>query len=223
MKFVKVIIDGKEYYERVDKEAENKKNDAEIEGEPEIVDAEIEGAKEQKWGERFASDAAAFFDKINAGTRDISNKIVSGAKDLGEKIKSGTERLFNKDKSQDPDSTEAKLLRLLPYMSKREAHEVAKKFLENDELLEKLDITTVMPFLSRDDCDLIFIKCIELGNESFELAKATQFVSDKCLSGVVDSYIAGKYPNMDIDEFYPFLKDNDIRRLFYHILANDKK
>jgi hypothetical protein len=220
MKFVKVIINGKEYYERVDdKEAKREKRNEE----PEIIDAEVTDSDEPSRAEKWGREASAFFDKLNTSSRDLSNKIVTGAKDLGEKIKSGTERLFNRDKSNNSDSTEAKLLRLLPYMSKKEAHEVAEKFLENDELLSKLDITTVMPFLSKDDCNSIFKKCIALGNVDFDLAKATQYVSDSCLSSVVDDYIAGRLPNLDIDEFYPFLKDSDIKRLFYHILANDKK
>ena len=219
MKFVKVIIDGKEYYERVE-DVKGKKRNCD---EPEVIEAEVTDAEELSRAEKWGRDASAFFDKINTSSREWSDKIVSGAKDLGEKIKNGTERLFNRDKSNNENSTEARLLRLLPYMSKKEAHEVAEKFLENDELLESLDITTVMPFLTKDDCNSIFLRCVSLGNIDFDLAKATQYVSDSCLSSVVDDYIDGLLPDLDIDEFYPFLKDSDIKRLFYHILASEKK
>ncbi len=227
MKFVKVIIDGKEYYQKVEEtvpEAESAEQpEGELDTEPEIIDAVIEDGEEPNWTEKFNREAYDFFEKVGTGAKDLGEKIVAGAKDLGEKIKMGTERLFNKDKSCDPTSTEAKLLRLLPYMSKEEAHGVAVKLLANDKSLKNLDIATIMPFLSSEDCDAVFVRCIELGNESYDIAKATPFVSEACLSAVVDSYIAGKYPELDIDSLYPFLKDSDIKKIFYHILESDNK
>ena len=229
MKFVKVVIDGKEYYERID--------DAEIGGaaevEPEIVDAEIEGAKEPTGAEKFKQDTAEFIEKFNNGAKEFGEKVATGAKNLGEKItvgakdlgkriRTGTERLFSKDKSTDPNSTEARLLRLLPYMSAKEAHEVAEKLISNDKSLAKLNISTVMPFLSAADCDAVFKKCIELGNTDYDLAAVVPYVSVSCLSEIVDGYIGGKYPELDIDLFYPFLGDEEIKRIFYHIV-NSKK
>ncbi|MBQ9071320.1 MAG: hypothetical protein IJY23_08255 [Clostridia bacterium] len=235
MKFVKVIIDGKEYYQKIEEkdiidesEVENKKSK---ENEPEIIDAEIENAEELSGSEKFKKDTQEFFEKVGNGAKDLGARIVDGAKNLGEKIsvgakdlgakiKEGTERLFNKDKSIDPDSTEAKLLRLLPYMSKKDAHSVCEKLLANDETLKNLDIATIMPFLDKEDCDAIFVKCVEVNNTNYDLATAIPFVSAKCLSRVVDNYIAGEYPELDIDSLYPFLSDADIKRIFYHIIGN---
>ena len=76
MKFIKVIIDGKEYYQKIDdceaveieKAAEETKNETSEkyeseenetstpESEPEVVDARIEGGEELSGGEKFKKD-----------------------------------------------------------------------------------------------------------------------------------------------------------------------
>ena len=218
MKFVKVTIDGKEYYRRVD-DTETDEREGTCDGE--YVDAEIEQGEEPTGSEKFWRDTQEFFEKVGTGAREFGEKIAAGAKDLGDKIKSGTERVFAKDKSFDPNSTEAKLLRLLPYMSAEEAHKVAEKLLENDATLKTLDVPTVMPFFTSDDCDRVFVKIIELGREC-DLAACMQYVSASCLSKIVDDYIAGKYPELDIDSLYPFLADSEIKKLFYHIIGAEK-
>ncbi len=235
MKFIKVIIDGKEYYQRVDDieeiaVEENKESDSE----PEIVDAKIEEGEEVKGAEKFKRDTKEFFERVGNGAKDLGQKIADGAKvigekitvgakDLGAKIKEGTERLFNKDKSGDPESTESKLLRILPYMSKEDTHEVCLKLLEKEDALADVNISTIMPFLSSEDCDTVFKRCIEINNKNYELATAIPYVSASCLTEIVDNYIAGKYPELVIDELYPFLSDGDIKRLFYHIIKNEDK
>jgi hypothetical protein len=230
MKFVKVVIDGKEYYERIDDASGEY---GAFDGDPEIIDAEIEGAKEPSGAEKFKQDTADFIEKFNNGAKEfgekvaasaknIGGKISDGAKDLGKRIKTGTERLFSRDKSIDPKSTEARLLRLLPYMSAKEAHEVAEKLIANDTSLSKLNISTIMPFLSASDCDAVFKKCIELNNTGYDLAAVVPYVSVACLSEIVDGYVGGKYPELDIDLFYPFLGDEEIKRIFYHIINSEK-
>ena len=232
MKFVKVVIDGKEYYKMLEEKDTAGVGESES-GEGEIIDADIEnneaGAKQNGTAEFFAkmkSGAEELGAKIADGARDIGAKIASGAKDLGEKVKSGTknlgERLFGKDKTFDPESKEAKLLRLLPYMSKKEAHKVCEQFIEDDEVVRKLSLPVIMPFLDTSDCDALFIKCLDSDIE-MDLPAVTAFVSKDCLSAVVDDYIAGKYPELDIDELYPCLSDADIKRLFYHIINSEEK
>jgi hypothetical protein len=39
------------------------------------------------------------------------------------------------------------------------------------------------------------------------------------LSDVIDGYIDGKYPKLDVDSLYPFLADEEIKKLFYHIIG----
>ena len=228
MKFVKVIIDGKEYYRM---ENENAGERFSADAEPEYIEVEIEDADgaESKSGD----GARRFFVKVGdvmkelggriaRESKDVYGKLSESAKDIGVKIKDGTERLFGRDKTIDPNSTEAKLLRLLPYMSKEDAHGVCEKLLESDESLKNLDISSIMPFLSSEDCDRVFEKCIALGNNKYDLAKTMPYVTSACKSRIVDGYIAEKYPSLDIDALYPFFSDADIKRLFYHIINEEK-
>lgn len=218
MKFVKVIIDGKEYYQKIE-EGDIVEESKETESESKTSETETDNTEEISGGEKFKRDTQEFFEKVGNGAKDFGAKLVDGAKNLGAKIKEGTERLFNKDKSIDPDSVEAKLLRLLPYMSKEDAHGVCEKLLSNDETIKNLDAATIMPFLSKNDCDAIFVKCIEVNNTDYDLAKTVPYVSAECITSVVDNYIAGAYPELDIDSLYPFLSDTDIKRIFYHIIG----
>ncbi len=239
MKFIKVIIDGKEYYSKVDEGTEDaaKATDSgcgNAADEGEIVDAEIGESTEPTGAEKLRRDTEEFFDKMGtgarefgerfaAGAREFGDKFTAGARELTEKIKSGTERLFSKDKTNDPSSMQAKLLKILPYMSGEEAHNICEKLLADDKTLSELDISTVMPFLSDSDCDAVFMRSIELGREEEDLKAALPYVSEACATKIVDGYIAGNYPNMNIDAFYPFLSDANVKKIFYHIIEENSE
>ena len=221
MKLEKVIIDGKEYYREI--------KDEEFVEVPETNKEEIDTETETQSDKKEKRDVQVFFEKVGKGAKDvgvkmfdgakkIGNKITVGAKDLGARMREGTERLFNRDKSGDPNSTEAKLLRLLPYMSEEDAHEFCKKLIASDEMIKKVNIADIMPFVSKDDCDALFLKCIIITDGKSDIAKAVPYVSKSCLAVVVDDYINGKYPDLDMDSLYPFLSDEEIKKIFYHII-----
>ncbi len=226
MKYRKVIIDGKEYLEIID---EDKKDDTEA-PEGETLECDIDDAGEPTSGEKFKRDAQEFFTKVGEGARDIGVKIGTGAKrfgvkvardvkDAGRKIKEGAERLFAKDKTSDPDSKESRLIRLLPYMSKSETHEVAELILADDEVLKGVDLSAVLPFLSKEDSGRLFLRAVELDKKSLDIGMIVQYIDKGLLTEIVDGYLEGKYPKLDIDSLYPFLSDEDIKRIFFHIVG----
>lgn len=219
MKLEKIVIDGKEYYRKIEED---------IVSDEYIVIEEVHKKTKAK------SETQIFFEKVGNGAKDIGVKIVDGtknigkkigvgAKEFGTKIKEGTERLFNRDKSYDPNSTEAKLLRLLPYMSAEDAHEVCEKLLKSDELMQKINVADIMPFVTKEDCDALFLRGLKLNNMECDMAKAIPYVSPECLSSVVDLYINGELPELDIDSLYPFLSDTEIKKIFYHIINKETK
>ncbi len=223
MKYKKVIIDVKEYLELIDESADNQPHEVEV------VDSEVKESEPLSGGEKFKRDAQEFFARVGEGARDIGQKIGAGAKSFGEKvardvkdagrkIKEGAERLFAKDRTSDPDSKESRLIRLLPYMGKDETHEVARMILEDDELIREVDMSCVLPFLSKDDCGAIFLRAIEVAGGA-DLGMIAQYVDEQVLSGVVDSYLAGELDGLDVDALYPFLADKDIKKIFLHIVG----
>jgi hypothetical protein len=214
MKFIKVVIDGKEYYERV----ENEDTCAAEENE-DFIDVEIGEAQEPSKREKFRRDTEEFFDKFGAGARELGEKFVVGARELGEKIKVGTERLFSTDKSEDPESREAKLIKILPYLSAEEAHNVCLEIMADEKLLSELEIASIMPSLATEDCDTLFIRALEIGMDEDLLVPAVKYISQACADKVTDDYISGKYPSLNMDKFYPHLSDENIKKLFYHIIG----
>ena len=167
----------------------------------------------------FGIKTAEVAKEVGKKTVEVGGKVKAGAKAAGEKIKDGAERLFARDKSLDPNSKEAKLIKLLPYMSRKETREAAARLLENDEAIMRVDLSAILPFLSGEDCNAIFLRSIELGKRSIELSTVMQYVDASVLSTVVDGYLEGKYPKLNIDEFYPFLEDLDIKRIFDYIIG----
>lgn len=234
MKFVKTVIDGKEYYRMLDEEeiktedtAENKESEASEETivEGEVVDGE-EGEvnyteKLNEFFEQAGENMRELGEKIKVGAKDLGEKIKVGAKDFSRKVKDGTERIF-KDKSTDPASTAAQLLRLLPYMDAESVHEICEKLLASDETLKNLDVAAVLPFFSVSDCDALFLQCVLAGNKNYEMEKVAPYVSRECLTKIVDNYLAGKCRKLDIDTLYPYLPSEEIKRIFYNIINNGK-
>ena len=218
MKFVKTVIDGKEYYRMLDKDEkineEMSKNAGETIVEGEVVDGDADG--EVNYTEKLNEILSEASDNM----RELGGKLWGGAKDLGKKVKEGTERIFTKDKSTDPASAEARLIRLLPYMDAASVHEIAEKLIKNDSTMKNIDIASILPFFTVADCDALFLSSVLAGNDGFEPEKVMPYVSAECLGRVVDNYIAGKCPNLDIDSLYPYLSNGDIKRIFYHIINN---
>ena len=210
MKLKKIIINGEEYYKICDGVPKNNEKVKVQFSEEETVE-----------NKSFKKSSAEFIEKFNEGAKNFGNKIATGAKDIGHKIKVQGERLFGKDKTLDENSKEAKLIRLLPYMNKREIHELAQKILASDETVKSLDLIAIMPFLTEDDADKLFVNSVRVGNTEYDFEKIIPYVSKSCVSEVVDGYIDGEYQSIDIDKLYPFLGDGDIKRLFYHILNGE--
>lgn len=216
MKFVKTVIDGKEYYRMVDESAgESAENAEETIVEGDVVDGE---PGEVNYTEKLCD----FFAEAGENMRELGEKIWDGAKDLGSKVKAGTERIFSKDKSNDPHYTHARLLKLLPYMDAESVHEICERLLASDKTLKNLDIAEILPFFTVADCDALFLGCVLAGNKSYDIAKVVPYVSSECLNRIVDSYLDGKCPSLDIDSLYPHLPNEEIKRIFYHIINENK-
>ncbi len=110
----------------------------------------------------------------------------------------------------------------LPFLSKADIHELIKSIIKKDEAVKNLKIEVVLPFASREDCDALFIKALDL-NLDIKISHIVPFVSKSCLSKFVDKYIEGKYSDVNVNLLYPFLDSNDIKRLFYYVMRKKEK
>ena len=140
---------------------------------------------------------------------------------LGETIAKGINKAkvwMNNNKN---DKVTNRLVKILPFMDEEDVHEIVDKILLDDPDFKGVNVVAIMPFLDDEDCDKIFLK--KLQEDDDVALELINFVSEECLSYLVDAYINGKYPDLDVDKLYPFLDGDDVKKLFYFELKKAKK
>ena len=92
-----------------------------------------------------------------------------------------------------------------------------------DENYKGLDIESLMPFMSKEDCGVLFEKSLEAndkepGVDGKLYLKCVPYVDEAVLSKLVDRYVAGGFENIRMDNIYPYLSSADVKRIFYYEL-----
>ena len=79
-----------------------------------------------------------------------------------------------------------------------------------------------MHFFEEEDCDKIFRKLIIESNWGYahNISSLAPFVSEECLSSLVDEYLDGKYPDLSLESILPFLDSKDVTKIFKSYLKN---
>lgn len=152
------------------------------------------------------------------GLRDFEDAMSQ----LGETISKGINKakVWMNGNFKGSDKVTNKLVKILPFMDEEDIHEIVDKILNDDPDFKGVNVTAIMPFLDDEDCDKIFLKKLQENDDvALELIN---FVSEDCLTYLVDAYIEGKYPNLDVDKLYPFLDGDDVKKLFYFELRKNK-
>lgn len=212
----KILVNGTEVYQPVSKEeaAECVKNKEKL-----IFTSEDE---EEEFYEKLEQQEEEG-DEI---TEEINDLFLSGKfkekspEEIANHISEKIEQKFNsKGIPKEKNRKIAKLINMLPFMEDEDIHELVEGVLKQEDSLKDISITELLPFMSREDCDAIFLKSLEEENYNFKPSSIAPFVSDECLSKVVDLYIEGKFATDDMDDLYPFLSSKDIKRLFKHIMS----
>ncbi len=132
--------------------------------------------------------------------------------------RAGVHTHFHTSDDEDDDPKTRKLMMMLPFMDEEDIHEIIEKYLAGDADFSKLKLPAIMPFLNEQDCDAVFKKALTSKELNHYLMAVAPFVSQAALSKLIDQYLAGEYPDLDIDSLYPFLDPKDIKRAFHHWL-----
>ena len=176
----------------------------------EELEEEEEEAEEQKEEEKkekiFTTD----------DLKDLGNMIKEKVNQFTGKVKELSKRDFKAYNEKT-----AKLVKILPYMEDQDIHELILEMLNEEGSLKDVDIRAIFPYLDSDDCDAIFLKALEEDNFEFKLKDIAPYVSEECLSKVVDLYLEGKIEDKEIEKLYPYLSSEDIRRIFKHMMKNE--
>ena len=111
------------------------------------------------------------------------------------------------------------LVTALPFMDKEDLHELVDKILAESEEYKDLSLVMIFPFLDKKDCDKLFIQFVIEGKDcKYPIVALAPFVSQECLSKLVDEYLNGKYQDVEMSTLYPFLDKKDVKRVFNHII-----
>ncbi len=185
-------------------------------------------------GEETAEEAkqeSRFIRRTANGFEVDTNEIESALRTFGEKIQEamnsvqkGVQESFNTAQDRANAKKKAdKLAKMLPYMDEAEIHEIAAKVIEGDAEFKDVDIASLMPFMSKEDCGALFEKSLAANDENPGVdgklyLKCVPYVGEEVLTKLVDRYVAGGFENIRMDNIYPYLSSADVKRIFYYEL-----
>ncbi|MGM9858858.1 MAG: hypothetical protein ACI311_06400 [Bacilli bacterium] len=152
----------------------------------------------------------------NKFSHEEISSLVNNALGAAKNVLSSVGGMF-KDTSKNPKTK--KIVSMLPFMDDEDIHELVMGIIENKEEYKDLDLVSIMPFLSTEDCDILFKKALD--ENLSNIVSIVPFVSSKALSIFVDEYIDGKYQNVNIEALYPFIDSKDVKKIFKHFMKKE--
>jgi hypothetical protein len=185
----------------------------------EVTEENIDNSKKEEKKENNKSKTYNKKSPFEEGMKEFEDAM----NQIGDSISKGIEKakVWVSGSLKKGNSITNKLVKILPFMDEKDIHEIVEKILNDDPEFKGVDVSAIMPFLSQEDCDKVFMKKLK---EDDEIAlEIIHFVSESSLSLLVDAYIEGKYPDLDVDKLYPFLNKEDVKKLFYYELRKNKK
>lgn len=167
------------------------------------------------------NESKSFKSDFQKALDEFEEEVQRFAKSVSDGFAKGFKTSKESYKSNKQSDITNRLVKILPYMNEQDIHEMVDKICSNDPDFEDLDPVAIMPFLGDSDCDKLFLFQMRKGGDiNIEMV---HFVSEDCLTVLVDAYIDGKYPSLDIDALYPFLNGDDVKKLFYYELKKNKE
>ncbi len=220
--------DEKDNFENVVEQIEELKEESDDESDEKDDERESDDESDEKDDVRENDDES----DENDDERSISwDNVKSALKKAGRIAKKGVQavdvslgNLFsvvNCGKSKNS----GKLMQIIPFLDDDDVHEIMEDILSDPDKYDGLNLCAIMPFLSESDCNALFMRIALDTNKKYEysLSSLAPFVSEKCLSKLVDKYVAGELEDVNMDQLYPFLSSKDVKRLFKHIVSQNKK
>lgn len=126
-----------------------------------------------------------------------------------------------------PNQKSKSLLSMLPYMDAEAIKSVMNIFNQDITLGVDSTLTDLLPILSKDGCDELFIEIAFDNDDKYSqtLSALAPFISEKSLSKFVDKYISGEIDSdsVDLNALYPYLSSKDVKRLFKYIVSQKNK
>jgi hypothetical protein len=115
---------------------------------------------------------------------------------------------------KEPESLQS----LLPFAEDEAISKIAAKVSANGGHWAGITTNKLYPFMDDDDLDDAFIKAVERGDPSAK--DMAVFASEDAYHHLTEEYLSGKLKDFDIDSYYTFMDDDDIRAVFRKALKN---
>jgi hypothetical protein len=116
------------------------------------------------------------------------------------------------------DTTKVSLHSLLPFLEDDSLKVLGDKVIASGGSFGDLTYASLLPFLEDEDIDKRFLTLIAAGDPSAK--NLAPFVSDEGFHELVTRYCAGEFPSFDVDAYYLYMDDEDIRILFHKAQNN---
>jgi len=116
------------------------------------------------------------------------------------------------------DAPAIDLRRMLPFLEDDDIALISQKILAKGGSFDGLNIDGLLPFLDDDAVDEIFLKKVNARDP--EAKKYAPFVSDDAYHKLALEFVAGALEDVDLDSYYPFMDEEDIRLIFKTVLTS---
>lgn len=207
-KLEKVIINGEVFYKEVeDNESTTTNNDNTNNQTNDGIGTDFGKEKSRKQTDGLNFDEfSKRFSGFGSTISETINKALS-------KASTELENAFGKHGTRKASTPkEKKILAMLPFMDDEDIHDIFTEVIKNPEEYSDVNPTIFLPFLEDEDITELFKIALKSGDTDF-ISAISPFVDDEDLDDLVDEYIAGKLPNLDIDTLYPFLSSDAVKKL----------
>lgn len=101
---------------------------------------------------------------------------------------------------------------LFPFLEDEDLTKLLNFILAQGGSFGGVDGNDLLPFLDDDDIDKLFIAQVK--NHDPRAKKTVAFASEDALHELVKEYVSHPEADLELDEFYPFMDEDDVRTLF---------
>jgi hypothetical protein len=107
---------------------------------------------------------------------------------------------------------------LLPFIESEDISKISSKILAKGGSFGGLSLDNLFPFMDEEDVDKTFVEQVKNHNPS--ASKMAPFASEEAFHELAQEYAKGSFKDFDLDTFYPFMDEADIRLVFQTALKD---
>jgi len=105
---------------------------------------------------------------------------------------------------------------LLPFVDDDTLKALAQKVIASNGDFQGITLASLFPFMDDDDVDRAFVAQVEKGDPS--ASSLAPFASEDAFHYLVKEYLSGKLEHFDLDAFYPFMDEDDLKTIFNKVI-----